>query len=280
MKIVITGAAGRLGRNVTAALGQHELVLLTHSPAADLPGKNVAVDLAEPGGLDQIFAAEKPDIVIHLAAMIGGACESNPDLAQKINVDATQNIARAAAAHGAKHLLFASTAAVYNQTNLAKVDEASSIEPCSVYGRTKLAAEHALAEIAKTSGLRCTVFRIFNIYGPDFAESLVYKLAHSTAENPVQLYGLDTFYRDYIYAGDVVRVLCDFAAIDALPDKYNVFNIAAGRAINNTQLIDALKSHGITPHFTAKDAAPSYSWADIGRAQQLLGFDPRVDIIV
>lgn len=279
MNILITGASGNVGREVSRALGQtNRLVYVSRNAPKHVPdGTHYAVDMAEPGELPAIFQKEKPDAVIHLAAMLGAVCDQEPKLAQKVNVDATRLLAELSVKYGVQVFLFPSTAAVYNQTALAATDEDHNIDPRSVYGKTKLEAEGVLAEIAKTGGTRFAALRIFNVYGPEFASSLVHRLAHSTPEAPVSLFGLDTFYRDYIHVDDLVKVLANLGAYKNLP-AFGVFNIASGKAISNSQLIEQLRAFGYVPHFTVQDAPPSYSWADISRAKQQLGFDPATSI--
>lgn len=276
MRVLITGAGGHLGREVAKALAGHELTLLTHSPANDLPhGKEYVVDFASGADLETIFATQRPEVVIHLAAMVGNACQSNPQAAHTINVAATARLGELAARYKARDFLFTSSAAVYHQQSLEPTDEDHNVNPQSVYGQTKLQAEQALSRLANNV-TRFTVLRIFNIYGPVFTDSLVYKLANG---RPVALNGLDTFYRDYVHVNDVVSALTTFRCLDNLHD-FTVLNIASGRATSNTALVDRLRQLGCTPNYTVQPAVPSYSWADISRAEQLLNFEPQTSIML
>ncbi len=276
MKVFITGASGNVGREVSKALAKagHELVLLSRSQTNDLPdGSMYYTDLADTAGLSDIITKERPDIVIHLAAMIGGACEDDPHMAEQVNVEATKQLARLSAKYGVARFIFTSSAAVYNQLDHSPTDEQSNIDPQSVYGKTKLAAEQALGKIAVSSNLLVTILRPFNIYGPEFTNSLVYKLAHSTPDSPVILNGLDTFYRDYIHIDDVVKVLSRLET-DKQTESCVVYNVASGVSTNNATLIAALEARGREVHYNVKESPPSYSWADIHKAQTELGFQP------
>lgn len=276
MKILITGASGNVGREVSRALGQtNELVYVSRSVPRHVPrGSHYAVDMAEPEDLAAIFEKEKPDAVIHLAAMLGAICDTQPELAQKVNVDATRVLAELSVKHGVEVFIFPSTAAVYSQYELVPADEDHAIAPRGVYGKTKLEAEAVLADIARTGTTKFAALRIFNVYGPEFKASLVYKLAHSTPDAPITLFGLDVFYRDYIHIDDLVKVFANMSAYKDEP-VFSVFNIASGKATNNTELVAQLKKFGYTPHYTVQeDAPPSYSWAAISRAKKRLNFDP------
>jgi len=278
MKVFITGAAGKLGTEIVAALaGEHELTLAVRNRNSQLPGQQIELDVTNIANIEPAIAAARPDVIIHLAAVIGEA-QTNPALARQVNVDATAALAQAAAKHGVKQFLFASTAAVYAQNDLAPTDEDHNIAPASVYGQTKLAAEEALAKISKTSTIQVSIFRIFNMYGPTFTNSLVYKLAHSAADQPVSLNGWETFYRDYVHVADVVWAFSQFEAL-ANHAQYAVMNIASGQATNNQALIAALTSQGVTPHYRVQQAPASYSWADITRAKTSLGFAPKQTVI-
>ncbi|HKX73404.1 MAG TPA: NAD(P)-dependent oxidoreductase [Candidatus Saccharimonadales bacterium] len=279
MKILITGASGNVGREVSRALGQtNQLVYVSRSAPKQVPdGAHYAVDMADPTELPSIFEKEKPDAVIHLAAMLGAICDQEPELAQKVNVEATRLLAELSVKHGVGVFLFPSTAAAYNQTELAATDEDHNVDPRSIYGKTKVEAERALEALSKTGATRFAALRIFNVYGPEFAASLVYKLAHSSPDAPVSLFGMDTFYRDYIHVDDLVKVLANLQAYKNLP-VFSVFNIAGGKATNNTELIAQLTKQGFDPQYVVQEAAPSYSWANISRAKEQLGFDPATAI--
>lgn len=282
MKVLITGASGNLGRaaaKVLAANG-HELVYVSRKAPQNAPNaKHYAVDMAESDRLTDIFAHEKPDMVIHLAAMLGPVCDQQPELAQKVNVDATRRLAELSVKNNVRTFIFPSTAAVYNQQELQATNEDSNVDPRSMYGKTKLAAEHALAEISKTGDTHFVALRIFNVYGQGFAMSLVNKLAESTPDAPVNLFGVDTFYRDYINVKDIVVLFKNLCQKENLA-AFAVYNVAGGKAINNTELIASLRQQGYDPQFTVRDAPPSYSWADISRAKTELDFTPTPGVVL
>lgn len=275
MKILVTGAAGKLGTEVVKALVGHDVVRAVRTKKDTT---QVALDLNHLDAIESVIAATKPDAIIHFAAIIGEA-QTNPELAKKVNTDATAELAKAAVKNGVQYFLFASTAAVYAQNELAATDEESNVAPAAIYGKTKLAAEQALATAAPTGPTKFVAFRIFNVYGPTFVNSLIYKLAHSTADQQVALNGFETFYRDYVHVNDVVWALTQFDAFAKMPN-FTVMNIASGRATNNKLLVEELAAQGVQPQYVINQAPPSYSWADITKAQKLLGFTPKQQIIL
>lgn len=153
MRILVTGARGQLGQRLLARLASHDLVPFTHDDG----------DVADPEVVAAI-AAREPEVVVHLAAVVGAACDADPARAVATNVTGTLHVATAARRCGAR-LVYASTASVYGGPH----DDATHVEhehgppPRQLYGATKLWGEQAAAATAP-EGLQ--VVRIANPYGP------------------------------------------------------------------------------------------------------------------
>tara|TARA_B100002019_G_scaffold271770_1_gene266455 strand:+ start:122 stop:985 length:864 start_codon:yes stop_codon:yes gene_type:complete len=278
VKILLTGASGRLGRFIVSAINKdsHELVVVTRKPmASEENARPYIVDFGDTTALRSVFQKERPDVVIHLAAITGSVCEQDNDLAYSINVDLTKRLAELARDYEVSRFIFASTAAVYNQQNLSPTDEYTNIDPLSVYGKTKLAAEKELELVAQDASNKTsfTSLRIFNVYGPGFDQSLINRLLNSTEKHPVELIGLENFYRDYIYVKEVARAMLQ-RATQKVTALYSVYNIASGVATSNKELLDTLRTIKKTPYCTVVSERESYSWANIERAREEFGFSP------
>ncbi len=280
MKILITGANGKIGKRLTDKLAaKHTLVLLIHSsPDVSDEVKTYSIDLSNPTGLERIFADEQPEVVIHLAAMVGSACDEDPELAQKINVDATIDLAKMASKYAVKKLIFASTAAVYHQMELSPTDEANNVNPQSVYGKTKLEAELLLDKTLKGSGTELNILRLFNVYGPEFAGSLIYKLVHSTSAQPVVLHGLTNYYRDYIHITDIIKVFD--ILIGRRDGNSTTLNIGSGKVFSSGELITELQSKDLSPQYRVIDSELNVSWANIDKVRVLIGFNPKTSLVI
>jgi dTDP-4-dehydrorhamnose reductase len=177
---LVTGAGGALGSVLMRVLAEdrHEHVGLV-SPTGPRPqlGKVVPIDLCELPALQERVFSIAPKVIVHLGAVAQLAkCLEDPELAHRVNVEATAKLVEVASALGAR-LLFASTDLVFDG-EAAPYDEDAAPEPCSVYGLTKLEAEsHVLTY------KRGLVARFPLLYGvpevsraPSFFESLVTSL--------------------------------------------------------------------------------------------------------
>ena len=147
MRVLVTGAAGQLGRDVVAALGRDNSIEVT---AAD----HGALAVDDPVAVDGLIGSLRPDVVIHAAALTNvDLCEEVPQRAHAVNAIGTGNVAAAAERVGA-HLLYVSTDYVFDGRESRPYRESDETNPISVYGATKLAGERACpqgATIVRTS---------------------------------------------------------------------------------------------------------------------------------
>jgi UDP-glucose 4-epimerase len=275
MRVLITGASGRLGETVRRGLEAADLPTeptYWASPRSAKPG-TVSIELANVEALSDAVLAAKPDAVIHLAGITGAACDRDPDMAHRVNVEATAAIAAAAAQAGASRFVFASTAALYGDTSAHPVVENAELAGRSGYARSKREAEERLEEIADgAAAFRVASLRIFNIYGDGFEDSLISRLIASTATSPVSLRGPDDFVRDYVRADDVASAALGCLSAE-LHGAFVPINIGSGIPTSNAQLVAVLERTRPI-YYSVVDGPPSYSWADIGRARSLVGFAP------
>ncbi len=165
MKIVITGGNGMLGRTLRKEFAAHETV------SADLP----EWDITDGARFTEQLAAEKPDIVIHCAAMTKvDDCETNAELAYKLNEEGSLNVARACRAVGAR-LIAISTDYVFSGEPPEEPwawDEADTPRPRTVYGMSKFAGEQAILGNCPDA----VILRIAWLYGeggPSFVHTML-----------------------------------------------------------------------------------------------------------
>lgn len=284
MEVLVTGASGNLGRRVVDKLRHDHSVHAVDKTTVEqgLEVTTHQLDIVEDiDALGRLIDDIRPSAIIHLAAIVGGICEQNPEEARRLNTDVTVQLAHLARAYKVGHFVFASSAAVYNQTELSPTTENENIDPRGIYGMSKYKAEQGIGAIAlKSSYTQFTTLRIFNAYGHGFQKSLVERLRTSHRQNAVGLVAWNNFYRDYIHADDIASGIESAAQYRPDVPEHTVINIASGQTRSNAALVREMIDLGVEPSYvrTNDDDAPDYSWADIGRAAELLDFHPNTSI--
>jgi len=163
-RILITGCRGQLGRD-----------LMAHFAGS---GEVAGVDVEEFDVADRVAAmswieSRQPSLVLNAAAFTDvDRCESEPELAMKINRDGARNVADACAAVGARLVHF-STDYVFSGDGTGEYTETDTPNPKTVYGRTKLAGERAVLDVLDD---RVTIIRIawlYGLHGRNFAKTMI-----------------------------------------------------------------------------------------------------------
>jgi dTDP-4-dehydrorhamnose reductase len=172
VKLLVTGAAGMLGRDVMLAAGNagHDIVGFGRAE----------LDITNPDGLARKFELERPDVVINCAAWtdVDGAEESE-QAAFAVNGTGAGNVAAAAAAVGAS-VVYVSSDYVFDGAKTAPYVETDQVAPLSAYGRTKLAGEEATIAANKRHFVVRSAW-LFGIGGPNFVATML-RLAASGNE--------------------------------------------------------------------------------------------------
>jgi len=139
--ILVTGACGRLGASLFEFLSSRESEVRAVS--------RKELDLSDKAEVSKHLAALRPDLIFHTAAMTDvDRCECDPGRAWRDNLEATRNLAEAAAALNARLIHF-STDYVFDGQKSSPYIELDSPNPLSVYGKTKLAAERAVSSLVE-----------------------------------------------------------------------------------------------------------------------------------
>lgn len=221
MHILVTGGAGFIGSHLAEHLvreGQQVRVLdnLSSGKRANLAGAS-GVDLIEGDIRDAsaVRAAMKGiDAIYHLAAVASvQASIDDPLGTHGSNFTGTLNLLEAARQQGVRRMIYASSAAVYGDTNALPVSEKTITNPLSPYAADKLAGEHYLNFYSAKHGIATTAFRFFNIYGPRQDASSPYSGVISIFVERIQtgqgvvIFGDGRQTRDFVFVRDLVDVL-------------------------------------------------------------------------
>ena len=142
MKILITGARGMLGKEVSAVFAAKHTVIATDIPE---------LDITNPIHINNWVLKHKPDIILHLAAMTDvDGCEKNPEAAFKINISGTKNIADACRENKIQ-LLYISTSDIFDGTKKTPYIETDIANPINKYGKSKYEGELYIRQILPNS---------------------------------------------------------------------------------------------------------------------------------
>jgi UDP-glucose 4-epimerase len=284
-RVLITGGAGFIGRHLAdhlLSLRDVEVTVLDNESLGDR--KHLDLDrLRFVGGdlrssEDVSTALEGVDAVVHLAAdtRVMDSID-NPAHNFDNNVVGTFTLLERCRELGVRRVVAASTGGAILGDVPPPVHEEMVARPTSPYGASKLMLEGYLNAYASSFGVSTAALRFSNIYGPrSFHKGSV--VAHFfkrilTGE-PLVVYGDGSQKRDYLYAGDLVRVI--WAAVQS--DAEGAYQLGTGIPTTLNQLLDAMR--GVTgldldvryEDFRAGEVRDT--WCAIDRARANLGFDP------
>jgi len=148
MKIIVTGASGLLGLNLSLGMMEtHTIVGVDRSKLTGTPFELVQADLLEPGAGSRLIDKIRPDAIIHTAALANlEACEENPQEAQRLNADLPGELAAVCAKRGIQ-LVHISTDSVFDGTKDGIYTEEDAPNPPGVYSATKLQGEQNVLSV-------------------------------------------------------------------------------------------------------------------------------------
>ena len=299
MRALVTGGAGFIGSNLVDALldrGDDVVVVddLSTGKEQNLQpalARGVAferADIREADRMHELFAANKPEIVFHLAAQISvNRSVGEPALDARINVEGTINILEAARRQGGVRVVNTSTGgAIYGETEVLPTPEDTLPRPEAPYGQSKYSAEGYCRLYARLFGVPTVTLRYGNVYGPrqdPLGEAGVVAIfcGRLRDHQPPTVNGEGTQTRDYVYIGDVVAA--NLAAATR-PDVVGVFNIGTGREATVLDIVDALReisgADWFQPQFGPLPAGEvPRSCLDISAAREQLGWEPTVELV-
>ncbi|MDH3655025.1 MAG: GDP-mannose 4,6-dehydratase [Myxococcales bacterium] len=303
-KILLTGAAGFIGSNAaTALLRRGDMVVGVdnlndyYDPArkhanleevrgrAPEPEKLVfhRMDIRDEAGIEELCAKHGFDVMIHLAAMAGvRASIDDPKLYLDVNLVGTLNLLEAARRHGHPPFVFASTSSVYGPTKVIPFIETDRADrPLAPYPASKRAAELLGHSYFHLFGQDFTALRFFTVYGPrGRPDMMAYKVLDNIFEGvEVPLYNNGQMHRDWTYVDDIVQGV--LAAADR-PLGYEVINLGRGKPTLLADFVRLIedqagkRSNLVDKPMPAADM--EYTYANIDRAKELLGYEPTVSV--
>ena len=290
MKVLITGGAGFIGSHVVDRCvdAGHQVAVVDDLSTGNRQQVNSAARLhvvdIRSAALDDVFRAETPDAVVHLAAQASVARSvANPSLDAQINVLGSINLFEGCRRAGARRIVYVSTGgAGYGDTDVIPTPEDHPSRPVSPYGTSKVAAELYLACWEALHEVRGVVLRLANIYGPrqdpqGEAGVIAIFTDRLLRGEPCIINGDGLQTRDYVYVGDVAEAAR--LALERI-EVTGPVNIGTGVETSVVTLFERVRaaagSAGKAQHAPARPGEQRRSLLDASRARRLLDWVPRV----
>lgn len=237
-RILITGAAGMVGRALLAEVTGHQLFATDLTPPDPLPdGVSFARMDVTGGDPERVIAKVQPDVVVHLASIVTPPKGTGRDFAYKVDVIGTRNVLDACITHGVKRLVVTSSGAAYgyHSDNPVPLHETDPVRgnPEFPYSDHKRQVEELLAETRETAPqLEQVILRVGTVLGAG-TENQITALFHKPRLLAVM--GSESPFV-FIWTPDLVRII----ARAATEGPTGIYNVAGDGAMGVTDLARAL----------------------------------------
>ena len=298
--ILITGGAGFIGSHLSERLlteGERIICLDNFDTFYDplIKRNNISPflknrkyiliegDIRDLTLLKAIFNKEKIDTIIHIAARAGVRPSIiDPLLYYDVNVHGTMNLLEMAREHSVKKFIFASSSSVYGENEKVPFSEEDNVdEPISPYAATKKAGELICYTYHHLYDIPIVCLRFFTVYGPrQRPEMAIHKFTRLIHEGQsVPVFGDGSSRRDYTFIEDIIDGITSSLRTEL---SYEVINLGESMTIGLTELIplleDCLNKKAVIEWVPLQPGDVPITYADIGKARKLLGYNPKTDI--
>ncbi len=292
-KYLVTGGAGFIGSHLTSGLvekGHSVRVLdnLSSGKVENLSAVADSVDLVTGDIRDReqcLRACDGIDIVFHQAAIPSvPKSVDHPAASHDANINGTFNLLMAAVEQKCRRVIYAASSSAYGDSDVSPKHEGLPTSPLSPYAVQKLAGEMYGRAFYECFGLETLAIRYFNVFGPrqdpksQYAAAIPAFVSCILADQPPTIYGDGEQTRDFTYIDNVVHG--NLLAAEADKTCGQTINVACGRATSVNQIIRSIND------LLGKDVQPTYapvrkgdvkhSLADISRARELIGYEPKI----
>ncbi|WP_232828552.1 NAD-dependent epimerase/dehydratase family protein [Kribbella monticola] len=285
-RVLVTGAAGFIGRAVVAALRERDVPVTAvdrepPDPSWDSGVEAITGDLAEQEVCISAFET-RPRAVVHLAALTSVLRSVDaPMRTFAENVTITQVLLELSRGSGVGSFVLASTNAVVGDVGTSTITADLPLHPLTPYGATKAAGEMLLSAYSGSYGLSTAALRFTNVYGPGMShkDSFVPRLMRAAlSDTGVRVYGDGQQRRDLVYIDDVVGGI-----LLALETGYNGRAIiGSGNSVSVLELVDAVRAvtGAAIPaeHVDAPAGEMPAVVVDVSASAESLGYRPSVSL--
>lgn len=318
-KVLVTGSAGFIGFHLSKLLLEEGFAVVGYDGMTDyydvrikerrhqmlLQHEHFSANVGMLEDFDKLHAlamAERPDVIVHLAAQAGVRYSlENPRAYVDANIVGTFNVMECARELGVDHLLMASTSSVYGANEEMPFDEREKCDTqLTLYAATKKANESMAHSYAHLWNLPTTMFRFFTVYGPwGRPDMALFKFTKGILEGtPIDIYNHGEMYRDFTYVTDLVRGIR--LLIDAVPERpesaediaghdslspvapFRVVNIGNSDKVRLMDFVEAIETEcgreAVKNFMDMQKGDVPATWADATLLQDLTGYRPQTDV--
>jgi len=243
------------------------------------------LDIAEFASFEKVFTENKIDKVCHLAAQAGVRYSlENPHIYEQSNMVGFLNLLELMRKHKVKDLVYASSSSVYGGIKKVPFIEDMTInQPISLYAATKAANELYAYVYHHLYELNAIGLRFFTVYGPwGRPDMALFLFTKAILENkPIKVFNQGQMKRDFTYVDDIISGI--MASLDKVSDLgYEIFNLGCADPVNLLDFIKTIEEN--LGKKAKKEFLPLQpgdvpnTYADISKAQKLLGYQPKIKI--
>jgi len=296
-RVLVTGGAGFIGSHLVDRLIKEgfEVSVLDNLSTGRMENlmrhlesggvRLVNADILDRRAVKQ--ALTDVEAVFHLAAITSVPYSiKHPDATRKANVEGTRILLDACLGGNVERFIYVSSCAVYGEPEYLPIDERHPARPVSPYAESKLEAERLCREFQKAYGLKTTIVRPFNVYGPRMKSGMYGGVIARFIERlrlnkPPIIYGDGTQTRDFVHVWDVVNAL--MLTLNSQKAIGEIFNVASGVATSIDELAKLVMElsgvDGLKPLYRpARNGDIKHSYADVSKAKAKLGYEPKISL--
>jgi UDP-glucose 4-epimerase len=286
-KILVVGC-GFIGTNIVEELvaAHRPTTVLTRShPSAAVAEGIAGADLRIGNATDpeslEVALEGAGHVIFSAGGLLPAASEENPDLDARLTLEPVEAVLAALAERPGVALTYLSSGGtVYGEPETVPVPEDAPTGAFGAYGRLHLAAEAAVIDHSQRHETPVRILRCATVYGPhqtpDRGQGVVVTFLHRIkAGAPVEIFGDGGTVRDYVYAGDVARVVVDL--LDRR-DGPPILNLGSGAETSLQEVLKLAEAEVGTPAIVVRHPQRGFEVRrivlDVSRLQGLIGFQP------
>jgi UDP-glucuronate 4-epimerase len=300
MAVLVTGGAGFIGSHLIEKLlsenkniicfdnfnDYYEPKIKLSNIAGCMDNPNFVLiegDIRDTDSLNSLFKTHNITEVVHLAARAGVRPSlEHPMLYQDVNVKGTINLLEIVRIYGVRNFIFGSSSSVYGINSKVPFNENDKIDkPVSPYAATKRAAELLCFTYHHLYDIPITCLRFFTVYGPrQRPDMAIHKFTNLIDQGKeITMFGDGKSKRDYTYVADIIDGI-----VTALynPFGFEIFNLGDSKTVELQYLISLIERNldkkAIIKRLPDQPGDVPITYADISKASDLLGYQPKVSI--